>query len=243
MMADPVIYLIARVADAMALERAALHVADARAHARNGLAGAQRLDGATLSSPPPPPPDSDPLWLPPPLVEGNDLELREPVCTFGEELRRLVRRAEGFTYIEDEEKPGFFANASGAVLELDVGQTYHAVTFSHLRSWRPGMGLGILTCVDGCTCDEQKIDARHAFNVSVTVQHTFTVSAAPRCRLRIVTAELPPLPERAQAGVAPGAIFKAMGVTVIGLRAQAGALGGEMPHGTVHGISTFGSGV
>jgi hypothetical protein len=27
-----------------------------------------------------------------------------------------VRRAEGFTYIEDEEKPGFFANASGAVL-------------------------------------------------------------------------------------------------------------------------------
>ena len=190
MMAEPMIYLIARVADGMARERAALRVAEAHARTHNGTAGAE----GAAHLPPPPPPGGDELWLPQPLVEGNDSEMREPVCNFGEELHRLVRSAKGFTYLEDAEKPGFISNATGAVLELDVGQTFQAITLSYLRSWRPGMGQGTVTCADGCTCEEQKIDARSMIEVSVMVQHHFAVSAAPKvCALVMDVAFLPAL--------------------------------------------------
>ena len=239
MMADAVIYLIARVADGMARERAGLRVAEAHARTHNGSVGAHPWAGGAVH-PPPPPPGGDELWLPQPLVEGNDSESREPVCSFGEELHHLVRSAKGFTYVEDAEKPGWMSNSTGAVLELDVGQTFQAITLSYLRSWRPGMGQGTVTCVDGCSCEEQKIDARSKADVSVMVQHHFGVSAAPKCTLRVEAGELPPLPGRPPS-VGPGATFKVMGVTVTGLKVapHSGALGGEMPLATLHGISAF----
>jgi hypothetical protein len=203
MMADPMIYLIARVADGMAHERASVRVAEAHARTHNGSFAVQAW-GDTHAAPPPPP-GGDPLWLPPPLVEGNDSEMREPVCSYGEELHRLVTRADGFAYIEDAEKPGFLTNTSGAVLELAVGRTYQAITFSYLRSYRPGMGEGVVTCVSGCTCDEQKIDARSKGDVSVMVQHQLSVTAAPNCTLRITAQTLPPLPIREAKGDRPGA--------------------------------------
>ena len=239
MMAEPMIYLIARIADGMARERASVRVAEAHARTHNG-SFAVHAWGDTHAAPPPPP-GGDPLWLPPPLVEGNDSEMREPVCHYGDELHRLVTRADGFAYIEDAEKPGFLTNTSGAVLELAVGRTYQAITFSYLRSYRPGMGEGVVTCVSGCTCDEQKIDARAKGDVSVMVQHQLSVSAAPNCTLRVTAQTLPPLPLREAKGDRPGATFKVMGVTVTGLQVapHGGSLGGEMPMGTLHGISHF----
>ena len=120
-----------------------------------------------------------------------------------------------------------------------MGQTFQAITFSYLRSHRPGMGEGLVTCINGCKCAEQRIDSRFQFAVSVMVQHHIAVSAAPNCTLRITARELPPLPNRTNE--APGAGFKVMGVTVTGLRVepQGTSLGAEMPFALPHGISQF----
>ena len=207
MMADAVIHLIAKVADGVLHERAVSRLAELHARHKHVRSVAQL--------PPPPPPGGDPLWLPPPLVDGNDSEAREPVCRLGDELHALVTRADGFTYVADAEKPGWMANTSGAVLELAVGPTHGGVILSHLRSWRPGMGEGRVTCVTGgCACDLQRLDGRINDNVSIMVQHPFAVSAAPNCTLRIEAVTQPPL---VGSKGAAGAAFKVMGVVVTGL--------------------------
>ena len=48
------------------------------------------------------------------------------------------------------------------------------------------MGLARVSCLDGCSCDTQTIDARHNETVSVGKMHSFPVSHARRCRLQIV---------------------------------------------------------
>lgn len=238
-MADAVIHLIARVADGVSRERAATRVAEAHARAHNGSGFAVVAWSGSKQPPPPPPPGGDALWLPPPLVEGNDSEMRDPVCSFGDELQRLVTTASGFSYFtEDAEKPGLVANTSGSVLELALGPTYQAITLSYLRSWRPGMGQAAVSCAGGCTCEAQKLDGRASFQSSVMVQHHFAVSASPNCTLRIEARELPFLPEReapqggggATSNVIAGSYVKIMGVTVTGLQVapHSGALGGEV---------------
>jgi hypothetical protein len=210
MMADTVIYLIGSIAAEMAVERAAIVAAGAA--------------GAATAAPPPPLP-LDARWLPPPLVEGNFAEDIAPTCHFGEDLHHVVISSEGWSYLADDEKPGFQTNVTGAVLELAAGVVDKSITLSYLRSWLPGMGAALLTCVAGCTCEAQTIDARGKGGGTVMVQHNFGVTAAGNCTLRVVAQAQPPLAGDA----ANGTRFKVMGITT-GVKTQqphSGGLGGE----------------
>ena len=203
MMADAVIHLIARIADEAAAARAS--------------AGAS----APPASPAPPPPHlpaDAPVWLPPPLIEGNDMEAADPVCHYGEDLHHLLIRSEGWEFLADVEKPGFVTNISGAVLDLYTGATAQTITFSFLQSYLPGMGAVTLTCHDGCECGAQVVDARHEFGGNIMKQMYFGVTPARNCTLRVTSEARPPL----KGDGPPGMRFKVMGLAVGGTKAQPG---------------------
>ena len=181
------------------------------------------------------PPDDDQLppatWLPPPLVDGNLVETVEPTCHFGEDLAKLVVSNVGWSYIPDTEKPGFMANTSGSVLDLEVGAVSRVVVISHLRSWAPDMGGANISCVSGCECEGVEVDARSRVgsNTRVMVQRLlFVKQAAPSCTLRLQNVHLPPRDD--EPGALPnGTTFKVMGISVGGIGAGGGFLGGEVP--------------
>jgi hypothetical protein len=101
-------------------------------------------------------------WLPPPMLEGNYPENDTPTCHFGEDLKTLVQRNEGWTFFEDAEKPGMTSNVGGSVLELNVGRSERILSLSYLKSARPGAGGATVTCLSGCECEPQPIDGRGA---------------------------------------------------------------------------------
>jgi hypothetical protein len=205
MMADASIHLIARIANEAAAARASA-----------------AADAPPAPLPPPPPrlPGDAPLWLPPPLVEGNDVEAAEPICHYGEQLHQLLISAQGWEFLPDIEKPGFVTNVSGSVLELAAGVTDDTtISLSYLHGYLPGMGGATITCHDSCTCAPQPLDGRRpSGGGNVMIQHHFGVSAAPNCTLRVTSDAKPPL-----SGDGPeGMRFKVMGLTVGGKKASGG---------------------
>ena len=183
-------------------------------------------------------------WLPPPLVEGNTAEQVTPTCHFGEDLHKLVTRSDGWVYVPDGEKPGFQANVSGSILELELGQVHHVVVLSHLRSWTPDMGGADISCVAGCTCEVTQVDARASLAAGrsrVMVQRLLHVEAANNCTMRIQNVVMPLREGEPPVNITePAATFKVMGISVGGISGGGGFLGGEVPEHMVFGMTSHG---
>jgi hypothetical protein len=145
-------------------------------------------------------------WLPPPMLEGNTPETENPTCHFGDDLKPLIGRNEGWTFYEDAEKPGIISTAGGSVLELNVGKTERILSLSYLASVRPGTGGARVSCVRDCECEPQEIDARRGSG-SVMIQRKWFVTRSADCVLRV---ENTPLEQKGQHG--PGSSFKVMGI-------------------------------
>ena len=152
-------------------------------------------------------------WLPPPMVKGNLPEFEQPTCHFGADLAELVLTNDGgWEFFESAEKPGFIAERAGSVLELRVGRSERILTLSFLKSVLAGTGGAQVTCITGCECEPQDIDARSGgggMGGNIMIQHKWFVTASADCSLRIKNVELPAL----SGGGPAGARFKVMGLS------------------------------
>jgi hypothetical protein len=150
-------------------------------------------------------------WLPPPILKGNHPENEDPTCHFGADLEALLLKSEGWSLFESTEKPGYIAEQAGSVLQLRVGRSERILTLSYLKSVSAGTGGAQVTCVSGCECEPQDIDARSgggAVGGNIMIQHKWFVTASADCILSVKNVELPAL-----AGGTGGARFKIMGLS------------------------------
>lgn len=84
----------------------------------------------------------------------------------------------------------------GAWAEIVVdtcSKTYQGdalVWLSHLKSYR-GMGVALVECKEGCTCQPAKLDGKYDRHVSVFWMLKFFVSQHERCRLQVTITDEP----------------------------------------------------
>jgi len=139
----------------------------------------------------------DPGWLPPPLVDGNDLENRRFSCNISNhdatKLREVLKAGSGGWALEAGEKPGLWGNVTGSFVDLTVHVpppvaaapgSAEALTVFFLRSWHPEMGTVLLTCLPPCTCPATQLDG-HGGIASVTEVTSVQIAAEGECALRL----------------------------------------------------------
>jgi hypothetical protein len=113
-----------------------------------------------------------------------------------------VTRLQGFqlvTHYTDAKgrqrfKPGYVASGeSGALMEIEVDTSFdgtHAgdalpeVRVSYTTSY-DGWGKARISCVSGCTCQPDVIDASTKEHSSLVVVHRLPATQSPRCAVRI----------------------------------------------------------
>ena len=126
-------------------------------------------------------------YLPVALVRGNAGTGPQNTCRFGRSLKRVVSADAHWSFDDkDPTKAGFLSNSSEALLDMHLTNVISgAVTLFYVRSWRDGTGSCQLSCLDGCSCSEQQIDAHHGQDTH-TEHASFSVSVQSKaCTIRI----------------------------------------------------------
>jgi len=115
-------------------------------------------------------------------VYGAFAKETNAVCAFGEELRPLIRRSEGWHHVVERSehtnhsKPGFVARRPGSTIDFCFAPPVAAVkrketmewTAVYLQSYRH-MGAVQAGCIEGCTCAVRTWDAHITRRVSQSV--------------------------------------------------------------------------
>ncbi|GFR47718.1 hypothetical protein Agub_g9472 [Astrephomene gubernaculifera] len=108
--------------------------------------------------------------------------------------------AVGFFWVVEGHDPqhpkvGYVANRAGSELRLRLdtrraegaeagGEDRVAVFFHHLRSYQH-MGVAEFSCVSGCTCERQEVDAHIAEHISQTYLVSLLVSQSAACEVAV----------------------------------------------------------
>lgn len=99
----------------------------------------------------------------------------------------------GFNFVEEgpKKKKGYVGTTprSFITFKLNTSRTSDTaatviVQLAHLRSYEH-MGIGVATCVAGCSCPEKRIDGHHNTSESQTYLATLQVTQSPDCQVKV----------------------------------------------------------
>jgi UDP-glucose:glycoprotein glucosyltransferase len=126
-------------------------------------------------------------WLPPPIVDDNRSEEAQQMCSFGKELVAALRTNDGWTFEDNAEKPGMWANSSTARMTLAVAvqPPAEALKVYHLQSWMADMGTASVECItSACSCSQTMLNGKGgSHSIMVPTDVPIRVSGGGECHL------------------------------------------------------------
>ena len=141
--------------------------------------------------------------LPPPMLPDNEALLT--VCYTADGFKGLATGAEGFEWRDEARKDarqpklGFIATEPGSALTLRLDTSAlkppsnpdwgTVVKLGHLKSYEK-MGVGDVTCVQGCKCEPTQFNGHHEVHNSQVHHHSFVIElGGDECVLRVAVAD------------------------------------------------------
>jgi len=154
--------------------------------------------------------------IPDPMIPGNFQPLNDK-CFIGRLFQGTIVTADGFEWLNDSRgrspKFGYISKRPGSVLRMKINTMASAglvtdssqlakklkpaearlstkvlVQIVHLKSYE-GMGIGVMQCESGCTCDRDNINGHHPdFRNSQLYLHEVYVTQSESCVISITVA-------------------------------------------------------
>lgn len=177
---------------------------------------------------------------------SGNFQPQSATCVQQDLLPSVIAKAEGFDFVNEgtEAKPkkGYVATKAGATLKLKLNTQQTSgvaankpvpVLIGYLKSY-VHMGIAVMACDSGCSCEPKTVDAHHALKQSTIYLAMLSASQAAEC---IVSVTVQP---KSSSGEHK---FKVSALMTPGLSADGQPFVGQLGDGEWGAAPHFGQGV